>query len=149
MRLGKRTFESFGDPVCENLGPDDPGSSSEPKCFLYRSGLYLTEFFAGLGTNRARDGSPRRRRVADILETMPAEPRGGPARTRESFRRLIGHRMSPADALTEGPNRSTALRRLDRAPVWEGFEAFRLPMATAVSATSGRRSSRPWGLLRK
>lgn len=124
VKFRKRTPESLGDPVCGNLGSEEPGSSSEPKCFLCRSGMCITEFFAGLGTDRVHDGSPRHRRVADVLETMQAEPHGGPARPSESFRRLIDHRMSPADALTKGPNRPTALRRPNQALVREGFEAF-------------------------
>ncbi|MFC5671681.1 hypothetical protein [Streptomyces incanus] len=32
--------------------------------------------------------------------------------------------MSPVDALTMGPNRPTALRRLNQALIREGFEAF-------------------------
>ncbi|WP_146229041.1 hypothetical protein [Streptomyces sp. NWU339] len=117
MKIRKRTPESLGDPVCGDLGSDGPGSSSEPKCFPYRSGLYLTESFAGLGMDRVHDGSPRHRRVADVLDVMPAEPHGGPARPAESFRGLIDHRMSPADALTKGPNRPTALRRPDLVPL--------------------------------
>ncbi|CAM5355748.1 hypothetical protein SHIRM173S_02036 [Streptomyces hirsutus] len=125
MKFRKRTLASLGDPVCENLGSDDPGSSSKPKYFPCRSGMCITEFFAALGANRAHDGSPRHRRVADVLEATPAESHGGPARPPESFRRLIDHhRMSPADALTTGPDRPTALRQLDQALVREGFEAF-------------------------
>ncbi|MFD5493281.1 hypothetical protein ACFYY3_23935 [Streptomyces sp. NPDC001812] len=35
--------------------------------------MYITKFFAGLGMNRVHDGSPRHRRVADVLDAMPAE----------------------------------------------------------------------------
>ncbi|MER6113022.1 hypothetical protein ABT155_34205, partial [Streptomyces hirsutus] len=113
-------LESLDEPVCENLGSDDPGSSSEPKCFPYRFGMYITEF----GTDWVYDGSPRHRRVADVLEAMPAEPHGGPAQPPESLCRLVDYLMGPADALHEGPDRPTALRWLDQALVREGFEAF-------------------------
>ncbi|MEV7863982.1 hypothetical protein AB0O86_35720 [Streptomyces hirsutus] len=110
MKFRKRTLESLGDLVCGNLGSDDPGSSSEPKCFPYRSGMYITEFFAELGTDWVHDGSPRHRWVADVLEAMPAEPHGGPAQPPESFRRLIDCLMSSADALNEGPDQPNVVR---------------------------------------
>ncbi|MFD0227265.1 hypothetical protein ACWGPD_16905 [Streptomyces hirsutus] len=62
--------------------------------------------------------------MADVLETMPAEPHGGPAQSPEPFCRLIDYLMSPADALTKGPNQPTALRRLNQALVREDFEVF-------------------------
>ncbi|MEU0452976.1 hypothetical protein ABZ322_08115 [Streptomyces sp. NPDC006129] len=60
------------------------------------------EFFADLGTDWEHDGSTRHRWVADVLEAMLAEPHGGPDQPPESFCRLIGYLMSPADALNEG-----------------------------------------------
>ncbi|WP_055630955.1 hypothetical protein [Streptomyces hirsutus] len=89
MKFRKRRLESLGDLVCGNLGSDGPGSSSEPKYFLYRSSMYITEFFAELGTDWVQDSLPRHRWVADVLETMLAEPRDGPAQPPESFCRLI------------------------------------------------------------
>ncbi|MEF9901993.1 hypothetical protein [Streptomyces sp. P9-A2] len=113
MKSRKGTLESLGDLVCGNLGSDDPDSSSEPKCFPYRTSTYTTEFFAELGTDWVHDGSRRHRWMADVLEAMPAEPHGGPAQPPEPFCRLIDYLMSPADALNEGPNRPNALRRLN------------------------------------
>ncbi|MFI8304531.1 DUF6056 family protein [Streptomyces sp. NPDC085927] len=124
MKSRKRTLESLGDLVCGNLGSGGPGSSSEPKRFLYRSGMCITEFFAELGTDWVHDGSPRLRWVADVLAAMPAEPHGGPAQPPESFCRLIDYLMSPADALNEGPDQPNVLRRLNQVLVREGFEAF-------------------------
>jgi len=103
VKFRKRTLESLGDLVCGNLGSEDPGSSSEPKYFPYRSSMYITEFFAELGTDWVHDGQTRHRWVADVLEMMPAEPHNGPARPPESFCRFIDYLMSPADALNEGP----------------------------------------------
>ncbi|MFF0105540.1 hypothetical protein [Streptomyces hirsutus] len=110
MKSRKRTLESLGDLVRGNLGSDGPGSSSGPKCFPCRSGMYSIEFFAELGTDWVHDGSPRHRWVADVLEATPAEPHGGPAQPPESFRRLIDYLMSPADALDEGPDRPNVVR---------------------------------------
>ncbi|GGZ37360.1 hypothetical protein [Streptomyces poonensis] len=86
--------------------------------------MYITEFFAELGTDWVHDGSTRHRWVAGVLEAMLAEPHDGPAQPPESFCRLIDHLMSPADALNEGPDRPNALRQFNQVLAREDFEAF-------------------------
>ncbi|MFJ8533605.1 hypothetical protein [Streptomyces sp. NPDC093591] len=65
--------------------------------------MYITEFFAELGTDWVHDGSTRHRWVADVLETMLAEPHAGPDQPPEAFCRLIDCLMTPADALSHVP----------------------------------------------
>lgn len=78
MEFGKRALESLGDPVCGNLGSDDPGGLSESKRFPYRSRIDSTEFFAENGTDRAHDSSARHRWVreprTDSISGRPAAP---------------------------------------------------------------------------
>jgi len=86
--------------------------------------MYITEFFQDLDTGWTHDGSTRHRWVADVLESMLAEPHDGPTHPPEVFCRLIDQLMSPSDAMNEGPDRPNALRQLNDVLVREGFEAF-------------------------
>jgi hypothetical protein len=124
LRFRRRNLEALGDLICGNLGSDDPASGGQPKYFPYRSSIYITEFFQELDTNWTHDGSTRHRWVADVLESMLAEPHDGPAHPPEGFCRLIDHLMSPADAMNEGPGRPRALGQLNDVLTREGFEAF-------------------------
>lgn len=82
LKSRKGTLESPGELVCGNLGSDDAGASSEPKCFPYRSSEYITEFFAELGTDRVHDGSTRHRWVA--VDMVGGDRRPGTFLTRAS-----------------------------------------------------------------
>jgi hypothetical protein len=124
MKFKRRNLEALGDLVCGNLGSDDPTSGLGARYFPYRSSMYITEFFEELGTDWQHDGSTRHRWVADVLESMLAEPHDGPAHPPEVFCRLIDQLMSPADALNEGRDRPEALRQLNDVLGREGFEAF-------------------------
>jgi hypothetical protein len=117
-------LEALGDLICGNLGSDDSTTGDEPKYFPYRSSMYITEFFQELDTEWAHDGSTRHRWVADVLESMLAEPHDGPTHPPEIFCRLVDHLMSPSDAMHEGPDRPNALRQLNEVLAREGFEAF-------------------------
>ena len=124
MRFRRRNLEAIGDLICGNLGSAEPISDAEPKYFPYRSSMYITEFFQELDTDWTHDGSTRHRWVADVLESMLAEPHDGPAHPPEVFCRLIDHLMSSGDAMNEGPDRPNALRQLNDVLAREGFEAF-------------------------
>lgn len=124
MKFRRRNLEGLADLICGNLGSDDPKDSQEPRYFPYRSSSYITQFFQDLDTDWVHDGSTRHRWVADVLESMLAEPHDGPSHPPEMFCQLIDLLMSPADALNEGPDRPKALELLNAVLNREGFEAF-------------------------
>ena len=74
MKFRRRNSEALADLVCGNLGSDTPRPSEEPRYFPYRSSMYITEFFQELDTDWTHDGSTRHRWVADVLDSMLAEP---------------------------------------------------------------------------
>jgi hypothetical protein len=86
--------------------------------------MYITEFFRDLDTDWEHDGSTRHRWVADVLESMLAEPHDGPTHPPEIFCRLVDQLMAPTDAMNEGPDRPKALKQLNTVLAREGFEAF-------------------------
>lgn len=124
VKFKRRNTEALGDLICGNLGVDDPGIGQEPKYFIYRSSMYITEFFRDLDTEWVHDGSTRNRWVADVLDAMLQEPHDGPSHPPEIFCRLIDQLMSPQDALNEGSSRENALKQLNSVLSREGFEAF-------------------------
>jgi hypothetical protein len=124
MKFKRHHTERLGDIVCGNFGSSEPGSDDEPKYFPYRSSSYITEFFAELGTDYTHDGSTRHRWVADVIDTMLAEPHDGPTHPPEIFCRLIDQLMDPRDAHNEGAERTNALALLNSVLTKEGFEAF-------------------------
>ena len=124
MKFRRRNSEALADLVCGNRGSFDPEPGEEPKYFPYRSSFYITEFFQELDTDWTHDGSTRHRWVADVLDSMLAEPHVGPAHPPETFCRLIDHLMSPSDATNEGADRPNALRLLNEILAREGFDAF-------------------------
>jgi len=124
MRFRRRNSEALADLICGNLGASEPTDGYEPKYFPYRSSSYITEFFQELDTDWTHDGSTRHRWVADVLDSMLAEPHDGPAHPPEIFCRLIDLLMSPSDAMSEGPDRPNAMRQLNAVLAREGFEAF-------------------------
>lgn len=124
MKFRRRNTEALAELICGNPGSSDPEAGTEPKYFPHRSSMYITEFFQELDTEYVHDGSTRHRWVADVLDTMLAEPHEGPSRPPEMFCRVIDHLMSPSDALNEGADRPNALRQLNEILTREGFEAF-------------------------
>jgi hypothetical protein len=124
MKFRRRNSEALADLICGNLGSHDPAPGEVPKYFPYRSSMYITEFFQELDTDLTHDGSARHRWVADVLDSMLAEPHDGPAHPPEIFCRLIDHLMSPSDATNEGSDRPNAMRQLNEVLAREGFEAF-------------------------
>lgn len=124
MRFKRRNLDALGSLIVGNSGRDDAQNEEEAKYFPYRSSMYITEFFQELDTDYQHDGSTRHRWVADVLETMLAEPHEGPARPPEIFCRLIDQLMSPGDRLNEEPDRPRALAQLNETLGREGFEAF-------------------------
>ncbi len=124
MRFKRRNTEALANLICGNIGSSDPVDSNELAYFPYRSSAHITEFFRDLDTDWEHDGSTRHRWVADVLESMLAEPHDGPTHPPETFCRLIDQLMSPADAMNEGPERPTALEQLNTVLAREGFEAF-------------------------
>lgn len=124
MKFKRRSLEALGELICGNLGSDDPSSGLEPKFFPYRSSMYITEFFQELNTDWEHDGSTRHRWVANVLESMLAEPHDGPAHPPEIFCRVIDHLMDSSDTMDEGPDRPNALKQLNGVLMKEGFEAF-------------------------
>jgi hypothetical protein len=121
MNFHRRTLNSLGELICGNPGG---GVDGDPKYFEYRSSMFITEFFADLGTDWIHDGSTRHQWVAGVLESILAEPHDGPTHPPETFCRLVDQLMSPAAALNEGPDRANALRMLNEALARENFEAF-------------------------
>ena len=62
--------------------------------------------------------------MADVLDTMLAEPHDGPAHPPEIFCRLIDQLMDPREAHNEAADRTNALAQLNDVLNKEGFEAF-------------------------
>jgi hypothetical protein len=124
MKFKRRNSEFLADLICGNFGAFDPVADEEPKYFPYRTGTEITAFFADLDTDCTHDGSTRHRWVADVLDTMLAEPHDGPTHPPEIFCRLIDQLMDPRDANNEGSDRANALTMLNSALNKEGFEAF-------------------------
>lgn len=123
MNFKRRNTEALANLICGNLGSPDQADGKEPPYFPYRSSMYITEFFRDLETDWEHDGSTRHRWVADVLESMLAEPHDGPTHPPEIFCRLIDQLMAPADAMNEGPARPKALEQLNTVLAREGFEA--------------------------
>lgn len=124
VKFRRRNLEALGDLIVGNVGRDDAQNEDEAKYFVYRSSMYITEFFQELDTEYQHDGSTRHRWVADVLEQILAEPHDGPTHPPETFCRLIDQLMIPADRLNEGPGRPHALQQLNEILGREGFEAF-------------------------
>lgn len=124
MKFKRRNCEFLADLICGNIGNPEPGPDDEPKYFPYRSSSYITEFFAELGTDYIHDGTTRHRWVADVLDTMLAEPHDGPAHPPEIFCRLIDQLMDPREATNEAADRTNALSLLNLVLNKEGFGAF-------------------------
>lgn len=123
MKFKPRTLFQLGDLICGNSGHDNPSEGQEPRYFPYRSSKYITEFFEDLELPYVHDGSTRASWVADVLAQLLAEPHEA-HQPPDGFCRVIDYLMSPADALSEPPDRTNALRQLNAALVREGFEAF-------------------------
>jgi len=124
VKFRRRNLEALGNLICGNNGSSEPRDGAEPPYFVYRSSMYITEFFQDLDTEHVHDGSTRHRWVADVLELMLNEPHDGPAHPPEIFCRVIDRLMDPSDALSEGPDRSHALGQLNEVLAREGFDAF-------------------------
>lgn len=124
MNFKRRNTEALANLICGNLGSPDQADGKGPPYFPYRSSMYITEFFRDLDTDWEHDGSTRHRWVADVLESMLAEPHDGPTHPPAIFCRLIDQLMTPADAMNEGPYRPKALEQLNTVLAREGFEAF-------------------------
>ena len=84
MRSKHRNLEALGNLIGGNLGSDDPRADGARSYFPYRSSTYITEFFRELDTDWTHDGSTRHRWIADVLESMLAEPHDGPAHPPET-----------------------------------------------------------------
>ena len=124
MKFKRRNSEFLADLICGNIGADEAGPNDEPKYFPYRSSSFITDFFADLGTDWIHDGTTRHRWVADVLDSMLAEPHNGPTHPPETFCRLIDLLMDPRDARNESADRANALSLVNLALNKEGFEAL-------------------------
>lgn len=124
MKFKRRSSEALANLICGNLGSADQFDGKEPPYFPYRSSMFITEFFRDLDTEWEHDGSTRHRWVADVLESMLAEPHDGPAHPAEIFCLLIDQLMTPGDAMNENSDRPKALKQLNAVLAREGFEAF-------------------------
>lgn len=103
MNFKRRNTEALANLICGNLGSPDQIDGKEPPYFPYRSSMYITEFFRDLDTEWEHDGSTRHRWVADVLESMLAEPHDGPTHPPEIFCRLIDQLMTPGTRATIAP----------------------------------------------
>jgi len=113
-----RTLTQLGELICGNCPP------GETSYFVYRSSMYLTEFFQDIDTDYQHDGSTRHRWVADVLGRMLNEPQPAPNVPPDALARAITRLMDQGDAVNEGPDRPAALVRLNTVLSREGYEAF-------------------------
>jgi len=124
LKFKPRNSEALAALICGNVGSAHPGPGEEPAHCPYRSSSYITAFFQELDTEWVHDGSTRHHWVADVLDSMLAEPHDGPTHPPEIICRVVDQLMSPGDALNEGADRPNALRQLNEVLAREGFEAF-------------------------
>lgn len=120
----RRNLTGLADLVCGNYGEQAPEPEESPAYFIYRSSMYLTEFFEDIDAGYRHDGTTRNHWVADRIGDILAQPHDGPHRPPELFCRLIDHLMDQRDALNEGSDRPGALTMLNQVLNREGFDAF-------------------------
>jgi hypothetical protein len=148
VRFKRRNLEALGNLICGNLGSDDPNADGEPSYFPYRSSMYITEFFRELDTDWTHDRSTRHRWVADVLESMLAEPHDGPAHPPENFCRVIDHLMSPGDATNEALIAGTRFGSSTRCSPRKASRPFEGRTSTATCGTLAPKRSPCWRRIR-
>ena len=148
MEFKRRTLNQLADMICGN-------TISEVDYFLYRSSMYLTEFFEDIDREQfVHDGSTRKFWVADCLAKILTEPQPAANVPPDAFAQVIAHLMDQSDALNEDSDRPGALALLNAALAREGFEAFYGPdkrcylrhVATNTVATEGPNPHRPFSV---
>lgn len=116
MEFKKRTLSQMADFIC--------GSKLDDSVWGYRSGHFLTTFFADCDTDYEHDGSTRPLWVIDVLTKILAEPSANAQTPPETFSRVIRVLMDQGDCQNEAPDRPAALTALNGSLAREGFEAF-------------------------
>ena len=119
MKWRDRTVEEIAEMICIPKGIE--GTSF----FKYRSSSYITRFFRDADTDFVHHSSfSRASWAADTLRKILEEPHADQHTLPDTFCRAIRVLMDPGDATNEGPERLSALEKLNTALAREGFEAF-------------------------
>ena len=92
--------------------------------FPYRSSRYITEFFEECDLDFTHDGSTRSRWTADRLAELIEEPQPIAHALPDRFVNVLRVLMNKADAEDNDPDRSLALKALNKPLEREGYEAF-------------------------
>ena len=92
--------------------------------FPYRSSSYITRFFEECDLEFRHDGSTRWSWTAERLAELLNEPQPGAYLLPDRFVHVLRVLMHKSDALDNDPDRSLALKALNKPLSREGYEAF-------------------------
>jgi hypothetical protein len=90
-----------------------PSQIGKQKHFRYRSSSYLTEFFRDCDTDYEHDSSTRNYWVVATLREILAQPQPDAITPPQAFANVVRTLMDQGDAVDEGPERPSALERLN------------------------------------
>ncbi|RWA78221.1 hypothetical protein [Mesorhizobium sp.] len=117
MQFKERTLTQIAHMICGN-------GDEQTSHFVYRSSMYLTEFFRDCGTDYVHTGQTRHIWVADRLREILAMSVPGAHTVPPAFSAVIAVLMDQEDARNETSDRVKSLGALNDALKREGFEAF-------------------------
>lgn len=117
MPFKERTLTQLAHMICGN-------GDEQTSHFVYRSSMYLTEFFRDCGLDYVHTGQTRHIWVADRLRDILAMPIIGSHSLPAGFSAVIAVLMDQEDARNEPSNRQNALQALNDTLKREGFDAF-------------------------
>lgn len=92
--------------------------------FGYRSSSYITEFFEECDMYYMHDGSTRWAWTYEVLEELLSKPVPSPDQLPPHFVHVLRVLMDPTEAADDDPDRTKALRELNKPLLREGFEGF-------------------------
>lgn len=92
--------------------------------FPYRSSKYITQFFEDCDLDFVHDGSTRADWASDQVSELLKEPQTNANSLPDIFINLLRVLMHKSDATENDPDRKLALKSLNNALTYEGFEAF-------------------------
>lgn len=92
--------------------------------FPYRSSKYITQFFEDCDLDFVHDGSTRADWASDQVSELLKEPQTNANSLPDIFINLLRVLMHKSDATENDPDRELALKSLNNALTYEGFEAF-------------------------
>lgn len=117
MQFKERTVTQLAHMICGN-------GDEQTSHFVYRSSMYLTEFFRDCGMDYVHTGQTRHIWVADRLREILATPVSGSHAVPSGFSAVIAVLMDQEDARNEASDRQKALQAVNDTLKREGFAVF-------------------------